>query len=624
MTSVHLPAELLALAPFVDAGVVGPTEVQVVITLARASGETDPAVLLGAALATRAPLHGSVCVDLRHIAATVVPSLDEPVEDAIPPTDPATGPEPGVGDVAALPWPDPDDWVRSLGASVLVTGRDEELAPLVLEGSLLYLARFAALERYVAEDLRSRAARADIGERPVTSEAVAVLDLADGHGNVLDPGQRAAAEAVLTDRLVVMAGGPGTGKTTTVARALAALIEEDHRRGEVRRIGLAAPTGKAAVRMSEAVRAAVAALGEGLRPEVAARLDALEASTLHRLLGRSADGVGFRHGPGNPLPHDVLVVDEVSMVSLALMAHLLAATPPTTTIVLVGDPSQLASVEAGAVLGDVVGLGGAPPPALAPVVSRLAVVHRQAEQSTILPLAAAVRDGDADMVVDLLRSGAADVDWVEPDADGSTRLVPALERAVADRAAAAVVAGQAGDADGALAELLGIKVLCARRRGATGVDGWNDRVEDRLRSRGLIDRSSWYPGRPVMVTRNDYLHRVFNGDVGVALLRDGQYVVRFPREDRSADEPLEVASVRLDSHVTQWAMSIHKSQGSEFDHVVVSLPPPPSRILTRELLYTGITRAKRRLTVVATEAAVRAAVDRPVARASGLAARLDG
>jgi len=218
-------------------------------------------------------------------------------------------------------------------------------------------------------------------------------------------------------------------------------------------------------------------------------------------------------------------------------------------------------------------------------------------------------------VLAVLRAGG-DVTWIDPSVE------PGAVESVADDvvavARAVVTAARAGDVDTALSELGSTRVLCAHRRGPAGVEGWNRRVEDALRALGLVGWSEWYAGRPVMVTENDPLNGVHNGDVGVAVREDDGYAAWFPR----GGDALRIDSVRLDRVVTQWSMSIHKSQGSEFDHVVVVLPPAPARILTRELLYTAVTRARRRLTVVASEAAVRAAVDRPVARSSGLVLRL--
>jgi exodeoxyribonuclease V alpha subunit len=328
-----------------------------------------------------------------------------------------------------------------------------------------------------------------------------------------------------------------------------------------------------------------------------------------------------------------VIVDEVSMVSLSLMAHLLAAIRPDAKVVLVGDPYQLASIEAGAVLGDIVGIGSgggavagtAPPAAIAESVRVLTTVHRQGEDSGILKLAECIRQGDADGAIEILKGSHGDVIWVDPtNPDHKGEKIQA-EQDLKGAATKVVSAAQGENAEieKALEAILSVKVLSALRRGPTGVDHWNQLVENYLRSEELKGYSDWYAGRPVMVTKNDYLNKVFNGDVGVAiakedLSRDDRFQVWFER----AEGNQMVEATRLDQIATQWAMSIHKSQGSEFDHVVVSMPPPPSRILTRELLYTAVTRAKERLTVVATEESIREAIKREVARSSGLAARL--
>lgn len=330
------------------------------------------------------------------------------------------------------------------------------------------------------------------------------------------------------------------------------------------------------------------------------------------------------------------------MVDLPMAARLLEAVRPDARLVLVGDPSQLASVEAGAVLGDVVGTRGRTTPAtLAANVVVLDRVHRFAAGSSIAKLARAVETGDADLVISLLR---------ESDATGGqeqvVRVDPADQPAVDAVFADVVEHGRRlvrlaldGDSGGALAHLRGLQVLAARRTGPLGVQDWNQRVDRALSDAGLL-RGAWSAGRPVMVTANDQLNGLFNGDVGVAVVapvadgdRPGPSGRPGPAGRRGAvgrtkvafdasPEPRLVDPSRLDRHERLWAMTIHKSQGSEFDHVVVTLPPPPSPILTRELLYTAITRAKRGVTIVASEASVRAAVGRPVSRSSGLAARL--
>jgi len=342
---------------------------------------------------------------------------------------------------------------------------------------------------------------------------------------------------------------------------------------------------------------------------------------VHRLLGVRPGGVRFRHDASDPLTADVVVVDEVSMVSLPLMARLLDAVRPDARVVLVGDPHQLASVEAGAVLGDLVGTGGRPTPvAVRGNIVVLDRVHRFGEGSAIASLAAAINGGDADAVVDLLRHGRAGTDgavrWITPD-DADARAGTMAD--LVAHAATLVDLARDGDAAGALDAVGRLKVLCATRRGPDGAEAWNRSVEADLRRRGRM-RTRWSAGRPVMVTANDYLNGVFNGDVGVVVRPPGARRAQVAFGEPAAPRLLDPAL--LDRVETQWAMTIHKSQGSEFDHVVVTLPPPPSPVLTRELLYTAVTRARQGVTVVASEDAVRAAVARPVTRSSGLADRL--
>ena len=672
---VFVPPQVASLEPFVRAGVLGPTEVNVVCTFANVAPQESPEVLLAAALAVRAPLHGSICVELQTVRERVVSSIESTAQVSTTQAegesssgsrhtteivaDDDGGDVPVVPDLASLPWPDADQWLGLVASSPLVRVIDgagfesgtidpssEPLRPLVLERGRLYLARYWSLERYVAADLseRSRAASdadghggggptggaradlvaaADAEIRRVFDEA-ATLD-----GTEVDRTQLAAALAAVETDFVVISGGPGTGKTTTVARLLAGIVGAMVDSGQMRRIALVAPTGKASARMTEAIRGAVGALGDALSAEVVAHLGAIEATTVHRLLG-GGRGSGFRHGHENPIPHDIVIVDEVSMVSLSLMAHLLVAVRPGAKVVLVGDPYQLASVEAGSVLGDVVGVGmGAtanadpePPASIRASVRTLGRVHRQGAESGILELATAIRDGRADDALALLRSehgDDSDVVWIDPGNSAHQPRRDGLESTLLATAGRAVDAARDGDIDAALASINEVKVLCALRRGTEGVEWWNQRIESRLRAEGRIRPSASYSGRPVMVIENDYINGVFNGDVGVAVRSGARYQVWFER----AEGNKMVEEVRLDRSVTQWAMSIHKSQGSEFPHAVVALPPPPSRILTRELLYTAVTRAKGRVTLVASEASVRAAIGRQIARASGLYGRLE-
>ena len=644
-----VPEVVQSLTPFVEAGVLGPTDVHSVAAFARAGGEHRHEVLLAAALAVRAPSHGHVCIDLSTVREVVVgagESAPEVQTDDTDTAEPSTEQDDAELDpqavlLGALEWPEPIAWMTAVLDSPLVRQAgdgprpDGRLVPFVVDNGRIYLARFWALERYVAGDMRHRS---EVGDAPglwSPSAVAATEQKITELFNDADPSQRDAALAAARFNFVVVAGGPGTGKTYTVARLLAAVMTGLEESGADLQIALAAPTGKASARMTEAVRQALAPAEGGtalpVTDGVRERLAGLEATTIHRLLGRGRDA-GFRHGPESPLPHDVVVVDEVSMVSLSLMAHLLAAVRPDAKVVLVGDPYQLASVEAGTVLGDVVGVAGAggeepaPPAAIAPSVRRLSVPRRFGKGSGIKALADAVRACDGDSAIEVLTDTGQfpDLSWELPDGPGRAKVdAKVQERAVqivtAAKAAVDLTGTAQSDAVAAvLQQMVELKVLSALRRGREGVDGWNRRVEEQLRNKDLKRYDDWYTGRPVMVTANDYLNSVFNGDVGVAVRNGDRYQVWFPR----ADGPQIVEASRLDRVATQWAMSIHKSQGSEFGHVVITLPPPPSRILTRELLYTAVTRAKKEVTIVATEDAIRFAVERPVARASGLAARL--
>jgi exodeoxyribonuclease V alpha subunit len=560
------------LREFNQAGVLASADLHVARRLAELAGEQDEAVALAAALAVRGPRLGHVYVDVATIRDTVTVDTDEPV------------------DLTALPWPDTDAWLEKLEASPLVAVGEEagEPRPLRLVGRSLYLDRYWREERQVAADLLALA-----GQTPAALDEEA---LAGGLARLFDDGgQRRAAETAVRRRFAVVAGGPGTGKTTTVARSLALLFEQ----GDPL-VALAAPTGKAAARLIEAVHEEAARLD--VSDEVRARLLALDASTLHRLLGwRPGTRSRFRHDRGNRLPHDVVIVDETSMVSLSLMARLVEAVRADARLILVGDPGQLTSIEAGAVLGDIVGPAGEG-------IVVLERVHRYG--AGIAELAEAIRRGDGDAAVEALGG----VTWI---ADGDESLAPV--RGAAVKAARAVhEAAQAGQAQRAIEALGSFRLLCAHRRGPHGVSGWTARVEAWLGHEAAI---GWYVGRPLLVTENDYGLRLYNGDTGVVIAAgDGQVSAAFER----GGEIVEFSPTRLAAVDTVYAMTVHKSQGSQFDTAAVLLPEPSSPILTRELLYTAITRARRELILVGGEEAIRAAVARPVARASGLRARLWG
>ncbi|MFA9432012.1 exodeoxyribonuclease V subunit alpha [Egicoccus sp. AB-alg2] len=628
-------------------GVLSPADVHGAVTLARVCGDGRPEVLLAAALAVRAPQHGHVCVELDDVVGTI-----------------AAGEETDW-DVAALPWPDPAAWRAVLEDSPLVRVRPEgtpsrdqlqpELdRPLVLVDDRLYLDRYWRYERRVAAILRARAGRVDEGvDLARVREVLDRLLLPDEER---PDRQRLAVATAARRALTVIAGGPGTGKTHTVARLLALLHELAGIGGAFApgdgwpQVAVAAPTGKAADRLTASLRQAVADPGLQVSDEVRVRLGELQGSTLHRLLGwtpRSA--TRFRHDRHHKLPHEVVVVDETSMVDLPLMAKLLEAMRPDARLVLVGDPNQLASVEAGAVLGDIVGPSGTAlcmsednraaleattgEPLGAEVVTRaddggiddavlvLGTGRRFGANSGIARLATAIHAGDADAVVTVLRSGPADLEWVEAPGDARDVAELAVVRNRVVAAGRAVVgAARDGDAGAALAAMDTLRVLCAHRRGLVGVTGWVRLVERWLTGAvdGFDPTGRFYVGRPVLVTRNEPRLHLFNGDVGVVVRAGDGVAVAF----HGVDGLRTFAPGRLEDIESVHAMTIHKSQGSQFEHVVIVLPDKTSQVLTRELLYTAVTRAEDGVTLVGTEAAVRCAVARRVSRASGLRSTL--
>lgn len=596
----HAPGLLRA---FNDAGVLSAADVHVALRLGRLGDETDESVLLAAALAVRGPRLGHVHVDLATIAATAAVEKDEPV------------------DLSALPWPAGEPWMRRVAASELVAAGEDGSAPnrpLRLVGGWLYLDRYWREECQVAADLLA------FGDRPPQDVLIEVLQegLQRLFAGQTDSRQCQAARSAVTRALTVVAGGPGTGKTTTVARIVALLAEQAAASGSpLPLIALAAPTGKAAARLEEAVHDEA----RGLAVDAAVResLLAVSASTLHRLLGWRPDSHSrFRHHRGQRLPHDVVIVDETSMVSLSLMARLLESVRPGARLIFVGDPGQLASIEAGAVLGDVVGPGGGASSAADGVVV-LDRVHRFG--SGIARLAEAIRGGDSDAVLEVLADAPEGVEWIAVDAgdDGAFQALDRVRELAVTAARRVIDAARAGSAPEAIEALGAFRLLCAHRRGPQGVDTWTTAIEGSLAG----DRDElgadgrWYVGRPVLVTANDHELRLYNGDTGVLVrAADDRAVVAFERRG----EIVELSPSRLSAVDTVYAMTIHKSQGSQFQTAAVLLPDATSRILTRELLYTAATRARELLILVGDEEAIRAAVDRPVARASGLRRRLWG
>ncbi|MGJ9416838.1 exodeoxyribonuclease V subunit alpha [Massilia sp. CMS3.1] len=551
-----------------------------------------------------------------------------------------------AGTVAPLP-KNAKAWAAQLAAceQVWQVGEFDFGAPLVFDGERLYLRRYWRDETLVAHSIRARAA----ATHPVDAhQARTWLDLlfSSQRTEQKPDWQKLACAVALRGSVAIITGGPGTGKTYTVARLLALLFAVAPGAAQ-QRIALAAPTGKAAARLKQSIDKALTDLAERVGEalplrELTARMGA--ARTLHSLLGARPDTRSFAHHAGNPLDVDVLIVDEASMVHLEMMASLLDALPPGATLILLGDKDQLASVEAGAVLGDLCHdaqaggysqetadyvfeasgeelppeyLGTAGPLAQQTVMLR----HSRRFGGPIGQLALAVNAGDAESAEAVLRGGGEGaLRWIE---GAHQHQVVSLALAGYQPYLELLRTGPDGAHEDWVRAVLqrfeAFRILCAVREGEWGLAGLNTAIEASLQTAGLLRRSSeWYVGRPVMVTRNDYGTRVFNGDIGLTLgdpARAGSLRVYF----LEGDEVRSVLATRLRSVETAYAMTVHKSQGSEFRHTVLVLPEDRHGILTRELVYTGITRASLEFTLVTPNGSVLAeAVARRTHRASGL------
>ena len=506
------------------------------------------------------------------------------------------------------------------GSAAVTDGSDgSSPSPLVLRGTRLQSWRLDQAESRVAARLRELAiekTQVPAGDTPDAPPELDAPDAADAAGDAADvaqlfpdpqSAQRRAAELGLRQALALVTGGPGTGKTTTAARLLALLANRE----PGIRVALAAPTGKAAARLGEAIGQAARQL-DGQLAGVRPRLEraAFQARTLHRLLGWNPRTDRCRFHTGNPLPYDVVVVDEASMLDLVLWDRLLSALGRGTRLVVLGDHRQLESVQPGRVLAEMIAAadGGA----LDACHVELDRNYRFESHPGIGRLAAAIRSYDDDAAVEALSNEDYREELVHYR---SAQVDGALEQLWPD--VMAVV--QASTPEEALAALARVRILCALRRGPYGVEGVNTRVETRLRHERL-PAGEWAHGRPVLVTANDPHSGLFNGDVGVLLNgKDGRGInAWFP----GLHEPRSVPLAALPSHDTAWAMTVHRSQGSEFDSVLLVLPPQAHELAGPELLYTGVTRAKSRILLAADEAALRAACQQRPPRRTGLLEKL--
>ncbi|MGK9175149.1 exodeoxyribonuclease V subunit alpha [Yokenella regensburgei] len=586
-----------------------PLDVQFAFTVA---GNEQPAVMVAAALLSRDAGEGHVCLPLERLSQESSASHSSPVMQAI------------FDHLGHL-----DNWRDVLQKSPAV-GEEEALAPMILAGNRLYLNRMWCNEQRVAEFFARVNQPLSVNEDRLKQALDAFLPATDAIN-----WQKIAAAVALTRRISVISGGPGTGKTTTVARLLAAMVQMAD--GERCRIKLAAPTGKAAARLTES-------LGKALRQlplsEAQKALLPDEASTLHRLLGAVPGSQRLRHHVGNPLHLDVLVVDEASMIDLPMMSRLIDALPAHARVIFLGDRDQLASVEAGAVLGDIcawVNAGftaeraaelsritgftvpsgeGTAARALRDSLCLLQQSYRFGSDSGIGQLAGAVNRGDKAATHAVLNQAFADIErkglltaqeyqvMIDDALTGYDRYLVLLRKDVSPQEI--------------LTAFGEYQLLCALREGPFGVSGLNERLEMALVRQRRISRPAhgyWYHGRPVMITRNDSSLGLFNGDIGIALNQGEGLRVWFPMPDGTMKS---VQPSRLPEHETAWAMTVHKSQGSEFDHAALILPAQFVPVLTRELVYTAITRAKKRLSLYADDRVLAQAIATRTERRSGL------
>lgn len=630
--------------------------------------DASPLLLLGAALASHQLGQGHICLDLAATLANpdFVLSLPPEGED---PEEVMSLPSQVLAGVSL------ETWLAACAGSSLL---ESEGAPLVLSGACLYMRRYWNYERQVAGNIAQRlqaraAAPVDLAARLASLFPDAlVVD-----GQRLTDWQKLACAMAAQGRFTLITGGPGTGKTTTVVRLLALLQEAAMATGEPLRLSLAAPTGKAAARLTESIGAQVQslALDERVREQIPTLV-----TTLHRLLGSCPGSRHFRHDAANPLPLDVLVVDEASMIDLEMMSSLLDALPADARLILLGDKDQLASVEAGAVLGDLcreAESGGyseatrlwletqtgerlddpalvSGDKALAQHIVMLRHSRRFGSGSGIGRLARAVNLGDAQSARATLATGADDLHVLRLSGEQDR----ALERLLMDGQGGGEPRPQgyahylqtmqmerpAPDADSqawdrwagkVLAAFDQFQLLCAVRKGTWGVEALNERIADALVRCGLLEQAhGWYEGRPVLVTRNDYSLGLMNGDIGIALrlpeppelpgapVRQVLRVV-FPRNDGSG-ALRHILPSRLSAVETVFAMTVHKSQGSEFSHCALILPDSLNPVLTKELIYTGITRARHWFSLIESRAGIfEQAVQRRVERRSGLREALE-
>ncbi len=584
-----------------------PLDRQFAACLRRFDPTMDVSVEWAAYLVSHALGEGHVCLDLQRWAEREI--------------------EPG------LRLPTVSAWKGALFSSAIVGGPNE-FKPLIIEGTHLYLARYWRYEKHLADHLSHRADQ--VCPKIDLERLTADLNRLFAHNVTLKQAdwQKIAAAIAVLRRFCVISGGPGTGKTSTVVRILAALQSQSQ--GSLH-IALAAPTGKAAARMQDAIRKQKLQLD---MPAEIIRSIPEATSTLHRLLGSKPDSVNFKHNRDNPLSVDVVVVDEASMIDLALMAKLVDALPAKSRLILLGDKDQLAAVEAGSVFGDIcidkgyshsfsallnqvtdveMETNDASPPPLRDCIALLHHSHRFINDSGIGELSRRINqpNGTQSVIGLLTNESFNDIGWRSQfdEIDLLGRMEQGY-REFLDR----VVDGSNGV--DVLAAFNRFRVLVAHHEGSKGASSINQMFETLLRERLRTPRyERWFPGRPVMVTRNDYGMRLFNGDIGICLRLNGELRICF--ED-SEGKLRTIAPARLPDYALAYAMTVHKSQGSEFDQALFLLPETVSPVMNRPLVYTAVTRARHRIEIWGGQEVLTAAINKEPEHISGLRGRLWG
>jgi len=592
-------------------GFFSPLDLHFARFMAKVSKAPSQELVLAAALVSRMTREGHICLDL---------SSQEPIHAS------ETG--------ERVVFPEAGKWGKQLTRSGVV-GEPGEHKPLVLDPKgRLYLYRYWEYQEEIAKGIKSRIS--------LDSYVPQVKSLREGLNRIFPAleevgtdWQKVAALAAARRKFCVITGGPGTGKTTTVAKILALLMEMEQDRTEGLRTALVSPTGKGAARLQEAMKKAKEELAceqsvKALIPD--------EASTIHRLLGTVVGSPYFRFNALNHLPVDTVVVDEASMVDLALMSKLVQALPSQARFILLGDKDQLSSVEAGAVLGDICDTGQSHPfsktfcdeiqkttgykisgakaaPGMSDSIVQLIRSYRFGYESGIASASRSVNEGNADAALKIMQdAGRGDFRWSPLPSP------KALPRALKDRGLEEFhYLFEVSDPQTAFEQLDRFRIICALRLGPFGVNAVNLLVEHQLRGQKLIrGEGRWYRGRPVLITQNDYNLHLYNGDIGIAMPdpgADGELRVFFKAPDGALRA---LHPVRLPEHETVYAITVHKSQGSEFDRLLLILPDQDSPVLTRELIYTGITRARQGVEVWGNENVFREALGRRTTRVSGL------